>query len=85
MTTPDKEPPKTDNCPDSIYETTTSNSKAISWTPPKFTDNVAVVKVASDKNPGDTFSLGSTNVKYEATDAASNRGTCTFVVHLKSM
>lgn len=81
----DKEPPKTDNCPDSIYETTTSHSKAISWTPPKFTDNVAVVKVASDKNPGNTFSLGSTNVKYEATDAASNRGTCTFVVHLKQI
>ncbi|PFX17584.1 sushi, von Willebrand factor type A, EGF and pentraxin domain-containing protein 1-like [Stylophora pistillata] len=81
----DSEPPKTDSCPDAIYETTTGNSKVISWNPPKFIDNVAVVNVVSTKNPGETFNTGSTNVIYTATDAAKNRGTCTFTVHLKKI
>lgn len=67
-----------------IYETTTADSVAVTWTPPTFTDNVNVTGVTSTKNPGDTFTVGSTNVHYTAVDGASNSETCSFTVTIKS-
>ena len=81
---PDKEAPKTSDCPSPIYETSTSTSKTVSWSAPTFTDNVGVTKVESTRNPGDSFSIGSTNVHYTATDAAHNVGSCKFMVTVKS-
>lgn len=80
----DTETPKVSNCPTNIYQTTTADSVAVTWTAPTFTDNVNVIEVTSTKNPGDTFTVGSTNVHYTATDGASNSQTCSFTVTIKS-
>jgi len=82
----DKEAPKTVDCPLAIYETTTDNSKAVSWTRPTFTDNVGVKSVDTGfYKEGDVFDIGSTNVHYTALDDAGNRATCSFTVHLKKL
>lgn len=78
----DKEPPKIANCPQDIYETA-DNAKEVTWVEPTYSDNVKVESVDKTFNSGDTFQLGSTNVKYEAFDAAGNSATCQFVVTLK--
>ena len=81
----DKEAPKTSDCPLAIYETTTTTTKDVTWTPPTFTDNVGVKSVStSGRKPGDTFDIGSTNVHYNALDDSNNKATCSFTVHLKS-
>ena len=81
----DKEAPKTSDCPLAIYETTTTTTKDVTWTPPTFTDNVGVKSVStSGRKPGDTFDIGSTNVHYTALDDSNNKATCSFTVHLKS-
>lgn len=56
----------------------------MSWTVPKFSDNVGVTKVTSTHNPGDTFKVGPLIVYYTASDAAGNRVTCNFDVNVKS-
>lgn len=82
----DKEAPKTSDCPLAIYETTTTTSKAVTWTPPTFTDNVGVKSVTTTgRKPGDTFDIGSTNVHYTALDDRNNKATCSFTVHLKRL
>ncbi|KAL9973114.1 hypothetical protein ACROYT_G019529 [Oculina patagonica] len=78
----DKESPKIANCPQDIFETT-DNAKAVTWVEPTYSDNVKVESVDKTFNSGDTFQLGSTNVKYEVYDAAGNSDTCQFVVTLK--
>ena len=80
----DNEAPKVSNCPIEIFETTTQNTKAVSWALPTFTDNVGVTSVSATKNPGDTFDQGTTNVKYTAKDAENNQAFCEFPVVVKS-
>ena len=55
----------------------------VTWREPEFSDNVKVERVTSTRKPGDSFSLGSTNVKYDAFDKSGNTASCTFTVSLK--
>ena len=59
-------------------------SVRVSWTPPKFSDNVGVAKVTSTHNPGETFNVGPIIVYYTANDAAGNRASCNFDVIVRS-
>jgi len=79
----DDEKPTYTGCPSNIYETADGNSKQVTWTEPKFSDNVGVTKVTSTKKPGDTFDIGSLIIYYQASDAAGNRVSCSFEVVLK--
>lgn len=78
----DKEPPKIENCPSDIYETS-DYPKAVTWVEPTFSDNVKVASVDKTYNSGDTFQLGSTNVRYGVFDTAGNTNSCQFTVNLK--
>ena len=49
------------------------------WTAPTATDNCGAT-LTSTHDPGDTFSFGTTQVKYTATDASGNTSMCTFNV-----
>ncbi|MBL7986084.1 MAG: HYR domain-containing protein, partial [Flavobacteriales bacterium] len=55
---------------------------AATWTVPSFTDNCAGGSIVRTTGPapGSTFSLGTTNIVYTATDAAGNTSTCAFTV-----
>ena len=80
----DVTPPSVKNCPSSITERTNSLQKNITWTPPTFTDNVGVVSVLSNRQPGFTMdTYTSLTVKYTASDAAGNVGYCTFNITLE--
>ena len=79
----DKQPPSVVYCPDNIYQLIVGSTASVTWKLPEFSDNVKVVKVTSTKNPGDTFQLGSTNVKYDSFDDSGNTVSCTFSVTLK--
>ncbi|XP_031554918.1 sushi, von Willebrand factor type A, EGF and pentraxin domain-containing protein 1-like [Actinia tenebrosa] len=80
----DKEPPKVVYCPPNIYKVVNGQSTQVSWTLPKFSDNVGVTKVTSTHNPGDTFKVGPLPVYYTASDAAGNTiSTCSFDVNVK--
>ena len=79
----DKQPPSVVYCPDNIYQLIVGSTASVTWKLPEFSDNVKVVKVTSTKNPGDTFHLGSTNVKYDSFDGSGNTVSCTFSVTLK--
>lgn len=52
------------------------------WTAPTASDNCNVT-ITSNYNPGDVFPIGTTLVKYEATDNAGNKAECFFnvIVH----
>ncbi|XP_073253088.1 uncharacterized protein [Porites lutea] len=80
----DKQPPSVVYCPDNIYQLIVGSTGSVTWKLPEFSDNVKVVKVTSTKNPGDTFQLGSTNVKYDSFDHRGNTVSCTFSVTLKA-
>ena len=79
----DRQPPSVVYCPDNIYQLIVGSTASVTWKLPEFSDNVKVVKVTSTKNPGDTFQLGSTNVKYDSFDDSGNTVSCTFSVTLK--
>ena len=51
----------------------------VTWTPPEATDNCAVLMTASH-NSGDEFPVGTTLVKYTASDDAGNTSVCSFEV-----
>ena len=79
----DVTPPSVQNCPASIVDRSNSLQKDINWTPPTFTDNVGVVSVLSNRQPG--FSMQtytSLTVRYTASDAAGNVVYCTFNITL---
>ena len=58
----------------------------MTWMPPTFTDNVGVVSVLSNHQPGFTMDAYKTiKVQYEALDAAGNAAYCTFKVTLDGM
>lgn len=77
-------PPAVQNCPASIVDRSNSLQQAVTWTPPTFTDNVGVVSVQSNRDPGlimDTYT--SLTVRYTALDAAGNVVYCTFNITLE--
>lgn len=76
--------PVFENCPSNITISPASNCKAIvNWTPPSVTDNCSVVSNTATHTSGSEFSVGTTTVSYTATDAAGNRGTCSFTVTVR--
>ncbi|XP_071836035.1 uncharacterized protein [Apostichopus japonicus] len=79
---PDIEPPTIDNCPDDITVTAPAGAAAttVSWTPPTATDLSGAVTLTSSQNPGDSFTIGSTQVNYTANDGANNFASCGFTV-----
>ena len=50
------------------------------WAPPSVADNCSVPVISSTHSPGEIFPLGTTTVKYTATDGAGNIATCEFDV-----
>ena len=82
----DVTPPTVQNCPSNITDSTNSLQKSVTWTPPTFTDNVAVVSVLSNREPGfimDTYT--SLTVQYTSSDAAGNVVYCTFDITLEGI
>ena len=77
-TSPDDEDPVISNCPTGDI-TVGSCNNTVNWTTPTATDNCSVT-LTSTHNPGDVFSVGTTNVVYTATDGAGNTATCSFNV-----
>jgi hypothetical protein len=84
VTVVDTTPPVISGCPGNITVNTgpgrTTCDQVATWTPPTASDNCAVTSFASNKNPGDTFPVGTTTVTYTAKDAAGNPATCSFTV-----
>ena len=71
------------NCPANITVTTAAACAAnVSWVPPNASDNCSV-SVSSTHLPGASFPVGTTVVKYTATDGTGNSATCTFNVTVK--
>lgn len=82
----DVTPPSVQNCPQSITDTTNVLQKTMTWTAPTFTDNVGVISVLSNRNPGFTMdAYTSLTIQYEALDAAGNVVYCTFNVTLEGI
>ena len=50
----------------------------VTWVVPNATDNVGVTRVVSNHSPGQIYSIGVTNVSYQAFDQSNNVGFCNF-------
>ena len=72
----DVEDPIVSFCPSDIVVCEDQNQ--VSWPTPVFSDNCSLATVSSSHNPGDTFSLGNTEVTYTALDLYGNSVTCSF-------
>lgn len=82
----DVTPPTVQNCPSNITDRSNSLQKDITWTAPTFTDNVAVVSVLSNREPGFTMdTYTSLTVRYTASDAAGNIVYCSFIITLEGI
>jgi gliding motility-associated-like protein len=78
-------PPNFTSCPPNI-DVAADNAtcgKIVSWPPPTVTDNCGVLSVISDHDPGDFFPVGTTVVKYTATDNYGNTAQCSFNVRVR--
>jgi hypothetical protein len=75
-------PPVFNGCPTTINLTTTGTCANASWTAPTATDNCGTPTVAQLVGPanGSCFPIGTTLVKYMATDAKGNTAICAFNV-----
>ncbi|XP_026678835.1 uncharacterized protein LOC103508436, partial [Diaphorina citri] len=84
--TVDKLPPHVDYCPGDLWVIARNGSAVVTWDEPRFSDNVAVVKVEEKggHRPGQTLLWGTYHVAYVAFDAAGNSATCAFKVYLLS-
>lgn len=72
-------------CPGTIIVSADTSCKAlVTWTAPTAIDDCEVVTLASSHNPGDTFLIGETQVKYTATDRDGNVSVCIFNVVVKN-
>jgi gliding motility-associated-like protein len=73
--------PVISNCPVSFTQNLgASCTIPVSWTPPTAMDDCAIQNFTSNKIPGSSFGLGTTNVTYTATDTYGNVATCSFNV-----
>jgi subtilisin-like proprotein convertase family protein len=72
----DNVPPTILDCPSNI----TQCDATVNWTAPTASDNCTLVSFTSNFNSGSTFSVGTTQVVYTATDNAGLISTCTFDV-----
>ncbi|XP_068704567.1 uncharacterized protein [Montipora foliosa] len=84
VTVIDVTPPSVVSCPSDVLDTTNVLQKAMYWIPPTFSDNVKVVNIISNRQPGFLMDAYRTLiVRYEATDAAGNVAYCLFNVTLE--
>ncbi|XP_068704515.1 uncharacterized protein [Montipora foliosa] len=84
VTVIDVTPPSVVSCPSDVLDTTNVLQKAMYWTPPTFSDNVKVVSIISNREPGFLMDAYRTvTVRYEASDAAGNVAYCLFNVTLE--
>ena len=58
----------------------TLSTAVVTWTPPTASDNSGSVTLTSNHEPGDTFPIGVTVVRYNATDPHSNEAMTSFTV-----
>ncbi len=69
------------NCPtNNIVATTIGTSANVNFTPLTATDNCGTPSVSGSHQPNQTFSLGTTHVRYIARDAKGNQTQCNFSV-----
>jgi hypothetical protein len=72
------------NCPRTIMVNADPGActKSVSWTVPTATDNAPGVSIVRTQGPapGSTFIVGTTHVRYTATDASNNQTQCNFDV-----
>jgi lipoprotein signal peptidase len=68
------------NCPTNISQTTTGTTAIVNWAAPTATDNCGTPTLTSTHNAGAAFPIGTTTVRYTATDAKNNTATCSFTV-----
>ena len=79
ITVDDDTAPVISNCPENII--IESNCDIVQWEEPNTNDNCKTVTLSSNYTPGlSEFSLGSTIVRYKATDICGNESECEFVV-----
>ena len=67
-------------CPGNIVAPTTGFCASASWPPVTAKDNCTVASIVGNYNSGACFPLGTTTVKYTATDEKGNQSTCSFTV-----
>ncbi len=82
ITIVDNQNPIITGCPSNIVKNTDPGvcNTTATWVAPTASDNCPGVSFTSNFAPGSTFSKGVTTVNYTATDASSNKTTCTFTV-----
>lgn len=82
--TVDKLPPHVAYCPGDLWVIARNGSAVVTWDEPRFSDNVAVVRIEEKggHRPGQTLLWGTYHVAYVAFDAAGNSATCAFKVYL---
>ncbi|XP_071951454.1 sushi, von Willebrand factor type A, EGF and pentraxin domain-containing protein 1-like [Antedon mediterranea] len=87
--TEDATAPELTNCPDNIDQGNDPglSSAVVLWVPPLATDNSGLQPVINaSNNPGDTFEIGETTVRYTATDGNNVESEpCTFIVTVKDV
>ncbi len=80
----DKLPPAFNTCNADVIATAADNcAGVVQWTVPMATDNCGAVQVTSSHAPGETFPIGTTEVKYTALDQHGNSSVCKFNVIVK--
>ena len=80
--TTDKISPQVASCPDSKTVLTSTKTKRVFWSEPKFTDNKGVVSVSRSHASGQLFECGDTVVTYIAKDSFNNVAECTFRIYV---
>lgn len=81
----DKTGPAITRCPADIVASADASCHAVvMWTVPQGTDNCSNVTIRGSHQPGDVFALGTTQVKYTATDEQGNVSVCAFNVIVRS-
>ncbi|XP_072046102.1 hyalin-like [Amphiura filiformis] len=79
-------PPVITGCPSSIQTTSeVGTSERVSWSRPYATDPSTIVKSSASHEPGQPFSIGSTDVVYIFEDEFGNQARCDFSVQVESV
>ena len=66
-----------------IHRPISSRTPIVTWTSPTASDNSGSVTLTSNYDPGDTFPIGETVVRYNATDPDSNAAMSSFTVTIR--
>lgn len=74
------------SCPQNIIieANTTDCAAIVNWTTPTLRDNCIGAELDSNYDSGDVFPLGTTIVRYKATDDSGNYSSCSFSVTVES-